>query len=75
VAVRKLVTSHALPTTFVQLWGGPGTGTTCVACSVKLVRPSYEFDCIMADGAVIHLCQPCLLTWDSVCREEFHAAS
>jgi hypothetical protein len=73
--VRQLVREGALPRTFGQLWGGPGTGKTCAACGASLVRPKYEFDCIGADGAVVHLCQPCVVAWDTACREELRAAS
>lgn len=73
--IRQLVSRGVLPTVFAQLWGGPGTGTACAACGVTIVRPKYEFECVAANGVVIHLCQPCIAAWDAARRDELHAAS
>jgi hypothetical protein len=65
VVLEKLAGGSLPSTPCPTLWGGPGTGASCIACSSPITPPSVEFECHAEDGRVYILCRDCFVIWDS----------
>jgi hypothetical protein len=67
---RELIRSGLLPPwRSDRIWGGPGSGATCILCgsSISEIEVEIEVELDMLTRAIAHFHIACLQAWESEC--------